>query len=110
MIPKRLLIHSIILEKKITPKPREAPFYSAGVTVENVRIEDLIDYRKYGDGSEIQGNTLMFWDFNNSTSATFEVGDQVQFDGRYYKITQVPTIPRLANHHQEIIMQSGEKI
>lgn len=104
-IPKRLLIHTATHNYEPTKDMWGKPTFAKSQTLGRVRIEPYEKRKLSKDNTEIQLNSLLFFDCVNSvaTDPIFTQGDQVTFAGVDYVVESItPIYDELKLHHYEV--------
>lgn len=104
-IPKSRLPHTVV-QNAYTDGSRGGS-YGANTTINNVKVDEAKVLRTNKEGKEIVGNATMFYDYVNSTSATFNLEDKITFKDRTYRIVDIEILYANSNdpHHYEITLQ-----
>jgi len=77
-IPKQALIDTVA-HKVMTQGTRGKTYSSA--TISNVLVQDKVVRQNINGNTLVVSNALMFWDARHSTSATFNIGDKITYNG-----------------------------
>ena len=104
-IPKKQLPHTATYEA-YTGNSGETDTYSTSVSITNVKFEPKKTVRHTNNGFEVIGDTLMFYDYVNSSGITGEPvkRSKITFGGREYEIQDVEVLYANSLHHYEVIL------
>lgn len=106
-IPKKLLIHTVTLHKKISTDKWGNEKLDAGQALSNVRMEPSKQIIRDKNNAEVQLAATLFYDCRNSrpSDVSFEVDQIIDFNGQKYQIKTVePLYDNSKLHHYEIGM------
>lgn len=104
-IPKKLLIHTVLLHKRKKVDKWGKEELDAGEELVNVRIEPSHQIIRDGNGAEIQLAVTLFFDCRNSRPKETEihVDDIIDFNGQMHQVKSVePLYDEKKLHHYEI--------
>ena len=110
-IPKKLLIHSVVVNKRDEQSSWERT-NDTSVNVSYVLVQNAVSNKEYQNGNEsVKANALLFYDYVNSANdgsldpeALFTIGDIVVFDGNEYHVLSVENTPGFDKHHLEVVL------
>lgn len=109
-IPKKLLIHTVTLHKKINEDRWGKGELDPGMNLNHVRIEPSGKIVRDKNNAEIQLSATLFYDCRNSAphDVEFEVDDIVVFNGVKHRVEVVePLYDDKRLHHYELGMVKG---
>lgn len=109
-IPKRLLIHTVTLNKKINEDRWGKGELDDGISLTHVRIEPSGKIVRDKNNAEIQLAATLFYDCRNSDprGVEFKVDDIVVFNGVKHRIEVVePLYDDKRLHHYELGLVKG---
>lgn len=104
-IPKRLLIHSVILHKKINEDRWGKGEPDAGVEIASVRMEPSSRIVRDKNNAEIQLAATLFYDCKNSRpkDMAFCEDDIIVFNGMKHRVQTIePLYDEELLHHYEL--------
>nr|DAI35512.1 MAG TPA: Minor capsid protein [Caudoviricetes sp.] len=103
-IPKRLLIHAVILKTPAGIDSWQKVQY-LDQSLEHVRIDPAEKIIQTRENTQVQLNSVLFYDCRNSAPAgiTFEAGQKVVWCGREYTIVSIERLYDASRlHHWEV--------
>ena len=106
-IPKKLLIHTIMLYEKTSIDKWGSEKLDDGQVLTKVRIEPSNQIVRDKNNSEIQLAATLFYDCRNSQpiGINFKVDQIIDFNGQKHQIKTIePLYDKLKLHHYEIGM------
>ena len=106
-IPKKLLIHTVTLYKRIKMDKWGKAEMDVGQTLFNIRIEPSSQIVRDKNNAEVQLAATLFYDCRNSqpSDILFEVDQIIDFNGQKYQIKTVePLYDCTKLHHYEVGM------
>lgn len=104
-IPKKLLMHSVILHKQIAEDTWGKETLDEGVKLSYVRLEPSGRIVRNKNGAEVQLAATLFYDCRNSrpSGIVFREDDIVIFNGQKHKVHTVePLYDGRKLHHYEM--------
>ena len=109
-IPKSLLIHTVILHKKINEDRWGKGELDGGIELTYVRMEPSGKIVRDKNNAEIQLVATLFYDWKNSRpkDVVFKVDDLIAFNGVIHRIEVVePLYDEKRLHHYELGLVKG---
>lgn len=106
-IPKKLLIHTVVLYEKTSIDKWGSEKLDDGQVLSKVRIEPSMQIVRDKNNSEIQLAATLFYDCRNSQpiGINFKVDQIIDFNGQKHQIKTIePLYDNLKLHHYEIGM------
>jgi len=107
-IPKRMLVNSATYEEYIADTG-EGSSYATAVTLNNVKIDEQLQFSYSSNGKEVIGNAMLFYDLTNSSGLTNSPVNEskIIFNGKNYTIKNVDVLRANNNlpHHYEILLK-----
>ena len=108
-IPKRMLVNSATYEEYLVDTGEGSSYSSTVVTLNNVKIDEQMQFSYNSNGKEIVGNAIMFYDLTNSSGLTDSPVNEskITFNGKNYTIKNVDVLRANNNlpHHYEILLK-----
>ena len=103
-IPKRVLIHDVVVWSPTGTDRNNKPTYSASAPVSFVRCEPVSAWRQNSTGEMKDDKLTLFFDCVNSepNSQAFKKGDKVVFAGRDFFVREIKDF---SPHHLEIALK-----
>lgn len=104
-IPKKLLIHTVILHKEVKKDKWGKGELGAGTTLKDVRMEPSSKIVRDKSGAEIQLAATLFYDCKNSSpkNITFFADDIIVFNGQKHQVKTIePLYDERRLHHYEL--------
>lgn len=107
-IPKVKLPH-IVKYASYNGNTGEGDSYSSAVMLNYVKLEERKQYSYNGNGREIIGNALMFYDFTNSNGLNQAPINNsiITYNNKEYHVVDVETLYGDSNkvHHYEVMLK-----
>lgn len=107
-IPKRMLVNSATYEE-YDDELGEGGSYKTSVTLNNVKIDEQLQFSYTSNGKEIVGNAIMFYDLTNSSGLTDSPVNEskITFNGKTYTIkdTDILRANDSTPHHYEVLLK-----
>ena len=104
-IPRKLLIHTVTLQKKISEDKWGKETLEAGTKLEHVRVEPSSRIVRNKENAEVQLAATLFYDCRNSrpSGITFQEDDIILFNGQKHKVQTIePLYDEKKLHHYEM--------
>lgn len=107
-IPKRLLPNSVTYEEYLG-NTGEGVNYKKRVELQNVKIEEKLQFKSTSNGKEIVGNARLFYDLVNSSGLAEKPINEskIVFEGHTYHIVDTDVLRADSNipHHYEVLLK-----
>ena len=107
-IPKRMLVNSATYEEYIADTG-EGSSYKTAVTLNNIKIDEQLQFSYSRNGKEIVGNGMLFYDLTNSSGFTDKPVNEskITFNDKKYTIKDLDILRAKDKtpHHYEILLK-----
>ena len=107
-IPKRMLVNSATYEEYVADTG-EGSSYKTSVTLNDIKIDEQLQFSYSSNGKEIVGNAIMFYDLTNSSGLTDSPVNEsrITFNGKTYTVkdTDILRANDSTPHHYEVLLK-----
>ena len=107
-IPKRMLVNSATYEEYIADTG-EGSSYKTSVTLDNIKIDEQLQFSYSSNGKEIVGNAMLYYDLINSNGLTYVPVNEskITFNSKTYTIkdTDILRANDSTPHHYEVLLK-----
>lgn len=107
-IPKRMLVNSATYEEYVADTG-EGSSYATATTLDNIKVDEQMQFSYSSNGKEIVGNAIMFYDLTNSSGLTDSPVNEskITFNGKTYTVkdTDILRANNSTPHHYEILLK-----
>ena len=87
----------------------EGSSYAVATTLDNIKIDEQLQFSYSSNGKEIVGNAIMFYDLTNSSGLTDSPVNEskITFNGKTYTVkdTDVLRANDSTPHHYEVLLK-----
>lgn len=103
-----MLVNSATYEEYVADTG-EGSSYAAAVTLNNVKIDEQLQFSYSSNGKEVIGNAMLFYDLTNSSGFTNKPVNEskITFNGKTYTIkdTDILRSNDSTPHHYEVLLK-----
>ena len=107
-IPKRMLVNSATYEEYIADMG-EGSSYKTSVTLDNIKVDEQLQFSYSSNGKEVIGNAMLFYDLTNSSGFTNKPVNEskITFNGKTYTVkdTDILRANDSTPHHYEVLLK-----
>lgn len=107
-IPKRMLVNSATYEEYIADMG-EGSSYKTSVTLDNIKVDEQLQFSYSSNGKEVIGNAMLFYDSTNSSGLTNSPVNEskITFNGKTYTVkdTDILRANDSTPHHYEVLLK-----
>ena len=107
-IPKRMLPNSATYEEYLVDTG-EGSSYKTATTLNDIKIDEQLQFSYSSNGKEIVGNGMLFYDLTNSSGFTNKPVNEskITFNGKTYTVkdTDILRANDSTPHHYEVLLK-----